>query len=198
MSRALTREKSSHDLSTCHCNENKPDTHPHRHSCEGTSPRTPIRGRNPSPTVAVRQVRTGATTASFISLYGLHKAIVIRRGARDPRSSFHRSRSLRNAPYFLSPLSGYVRKCQAIAYPHYPRRHSLSEPSAVSHRLHPPMPVRPQLSMQQNATECNKIREILPTLTFVEGKTRMNAIVRKPRCLRLTNLTYPHKLPQNQ
>ena len=59
----------------------------------------------------------------------------------------------------------------------------------------PAMPVRPQLSMQQNATECNKIREILPTLTFVEGKTRMNAIVRKPRCLRLTNLTYPHKLP---
>ena len=52
------------------------NTHP-RHSCEGTSPRTPIRGRNPSPAAAVGQVRTGAATAIFISLYGLHKAMVI-------------------------------------------------------------------------------------------------------------------------
>ena len=172
MSRALTRERPSHDLNSCHCNENKPDTHPHRHSCEGTSPRTPIRGGNPSPAVAVRQVRTGATTAIFISLYGLHKAIVIRSGARNPISSFHRSRSLRNAPYFLSTTSGYVRICQAIAYPHYPRRHSLSEPSAVSHRLHPQCryALNSQCNkMQQNATKCAKYSLPSPSLKERRG-----------------------------
>ena len=219
MSRALTREKSSHYLSTCHTEQSEaergiqyprftgrpqyailPTFTPHSQDMSGyvricqvrayplpphISPPIPARGLPKHP---LSRSRERARACPVLDT-GVRVTTSVLRGEsptamRCSRLSLHNVRICQDmSGYSLPPLSAPALTLRALR--------GESPPS-------PAMPVRPQLSMQQNATECNKLREILPTLPFVEGKTRMNAIVRKPRCLRLTNLTYPHKLPQNQ
>ena len=123
---------------------------PHRHSREGTSPRTTIRGGNPSSTIShAMKIGSGKPVVGatlvvarprrqpiFIPLCGLHKAMVIPNAAKRSEESkvlaVLDTASNQNGPMTTTEFLGFL---PAISAPSAVNPHAHSRPSLC--RRHP-------------------------------------------------------------